>query len=86
MTETPEPEPAAEWEPDEPDTAPAAPADPTKPTAQRDGVGCPNGKWIETEPRNREQRYRQQLRATEAERDQLRERLERRDRNRPHHR
>jgi hypothetical protein len=88
-----EPEPTAEWEPDEPDTAMDAPADttptnqqpatqPTQPNPPHPGMqwDADANKWIETEPRNREQRYRQQLRAAEAERDQLRERLERRDR------
>ena len=39
-----------------------------------------SGKLVEAEPRSREARYRTQLRAAEAERDQLRERLEQRDR------
>jgi hypothetical protein len=89
MTDTPEP--AAEWEADdvsqdgtpEPDTttteqpATEQPSTPPHPGIEWD---APNGKWIETEPRNREAKYRTQLRAAEAERDQLRERLERRDR------
>jgi hypothetical protein len=38
------------------------------------------GKLIEAEPHSREARYRTQLRAAEAERDQLRQRLDARDR------
>ena len=38
-----------------------------------------SGKLIDAEPHSREARYRTQLRATELERDQLRERLENRD-------
>jgi len=39
-----------------------------------------SGKLVEAEPHNREAKYRTQLRAAEAERDQLRERLDKRDR------
>lgn len=39
-----------------------------------------SGKLLEAEPHNREAKYRTQLRAAEAERDQLRERLDKRDR------
>ncbi len=90
---TPEPDTAdtAEWEEsDEPDAAMDAPADTTPtdeqpatpPTPPHPGMewDAANSKWIQTEPRNREQRYRQQLRATEVERDQLKERLDKRDR------
>ena len=85
MTDTPE---TAEWEPEEDtsdtvtsevtsekETVPS-PVNPPMPGMKWDSDA---NKWIAVEPRNREQRYRQQLRATEAERDQLRERLERRD-------
>jgi hypothetical protein len=87
VTDTPE---TAEWEPDEPDTATDTPADAT-PTDEQPATEQPeapagmkfdesSGKLIETgEPRSREARYRQQLRATERERDQLRDRLENRD-------
>jgi hypothetical protein len=89
VPDTPE---TAEWEPDEPDTATDTPADttpaeqpateqlpaPPPPGMKRDEA---IGRLVETgEPRSREAKYRQQLRATERERDELRERLEQRDR------
>jgi hypothetical protein len=87
MTDTPE---TAEWEPDE-DTGTDAPRSDAATetdaprTDQQPPPGMkydPSGKLLvdDGEPRTREQKYRQQLRATETERDQLRERLERRDR------
>lgn len=87
MTDTPE---TAEWEQsDEPDTATDTSADTTTPTDQQPATQPPDpppgmkydstGKLIETEPHSREAKYRTQLRAAEAERDQLKERLERRD-------
>ena len=83
MTDTPE---TAEWEPDEPDNATDTPADtpdeqPATPPEPPPGMKYDaSGKLVEAEPRSREARYRTQLRAAEAERDQLRERLEQRDR------
>jgi hypothetical protein len=83
VTDTPE---TAEWEPDEPDTATDTPADtpdeqPATPPEPPPGMKYDaSGKLVEAEPRSREAKYRTQLRAAEAERDQLRERLENRDR------
>jgi len=85
MTDTPD---TAEWESDEPDesgsdttpqTAPATDPQPSNPPMPGMEWDATAGKWIEVEHRSREQRYRQQLRATETERDQLKDRLERRD-------
>jgi hypothetical protein len=88
-----EPEPIAEWEPNEPDTGMDAPADTTptdqQPATQPNPPNPPNpgmvwnanaGKWVEAEPHNREAKYRTQLRAAEAERDKLKECLDQRDR------
>jgi hypothetical protein len=79
-----QPDETAEWEADEPDTATDTPADITdeQPADPPPGMKYDStGRLVEDgEPRSREQRYRQQLRATEAERDQLRERLDARDR------
>lgn len=90
MTETAEPTAdAAEREPDQPDTTTNAPVDTTTPDERQPAGNPPHpgmvwnadaGKWVQTEPHRREARYRTQLRAVEAERDQLRERLDRRDR------
>jgi hypothetical protein len=85
VTDTPE---TAEWEPDEPDTATDTPAEadttPTEPATEQPepptGMKWANGKLVEAEPHNHEARYRTQLRQAEAERDQLKERLEQRDR------
>jgi hypothetical protein len=82
--DTPTPE-TAEWEADEPDepgsdttlqTAPATDQQPPPPGMKYDATGK---LLIEAEPHSREAKYRTQLRAAEAERDQLKERLERRD-------
>jgi hypothetical protein len=78
----------AEWESDEPDTTTDTPADTTpepeqQPTEQPDpppGMKWADGKLVEAEPRSREAKYRTELRAAQAEATQLRERLERRDR------
>jgi hypothetical protein len=81
---------AAQWESDEPDTATDTPADttpqpePEQPATEQPeappGMRWADGKLVEAEPRSREAKYRTQLRDTESERDQLRDRLERRDR------
>jgi hypothetical protein len=83
---TPEPDTtdSAAWESDESDDTTPQP-EPDQPATEQPEAPPgmkydASGKLIDSEPRNREQRYRQQLRATETERDTLRERLDRRDR------
>jgi hypothetical protein len=80
VTDTPE---TAEWESDEPDTTsateqPATEQPPAPPPGMKRNEAI--GRLVEAEPRSREAKYRQQLRATERERDELGERLEQRDR------
>ncbi len=83
MTDTLEP---AEFEPEDtstPEPEPAEPDTPTDPPPERVGHmkwDAAKGVYVDPDPKHtREQRYRQQLRATETERDELRQRLDTRD-------
>lgn len=84
MTTTDEPDPAAEpadtgTEDTQPATEPDTPEHPDMPGMHWDSD---RGVYVDTSPPpapSREQRYRQALRATESERDTLRQRLDARD-------
>lgn len=86
MTDTPTPEPdTAEWEEsDESDDTTPQPEPEQPPTQQPEAPPGmkydASGKLIEEQPRSREAKYRIALREAEAQRDQLKERLDKRDR------